>query len=201
MTDVYNELAQDITLIQEFLVEWEELPQGMDQDMAALESAPQDSELLNRIFRAMHSVKGTSGFLGFDPVVRLSHRAEDVLNALRRGEAELNRRCIAALLIARLIRLAQLFQSQPSSGIADIAGDPARKVVILGVAEKRAALLVDELLGQESTVVKPLGHYLHRCSSLAGATISGKGRVRLVLDPAGLLAASQSMPAFGKASA
>ena len=99
-----------------------------------------------------------------------------------------------------LIRLEQLFQSEPSSELMN--QNPARKVVILAVAEKRAALLVDELLGQESTVVKPLGHYLHHCPSLAGATISGNGRVRLVLDPAGLLAASQSItPAFRKASA
>jgi len=66
-----------------------------------------------------------------------------------------------------------------------------QKVVILEVAEKRFALLVDQLIGEESTVIKPLGSYLHGCSSLAGATISGDGDVRLVLDPAGLLASLQ----------
>lgn len=96
-----NDLSQDPSLVQEFVVECEELLQGMDQDMVALESAPLDAELLNRIFRAMHTIKGTSGFLGFDPLVRLSHRAEDVLNALRRGEARLDRRCMDALLAAR----------------------------------------------------------------------------------------------------
>src|SRR5579863_4656619 len=73
----------------------------MDQDMVALEAAPHDAELLNRIFRALHTIKGTSGFLGFEPVVRLSHRAEDVLNALRKGEAQLTRPIIDALLAAR----------------------------------------------------------------------------------------------------
>jgi two-component system chemotaxis sensor kinase CheA len=68
-----------------------------------------------------------------------------------------------------------------------VSSDDSRKVVILGVAEKRFALMVDHLLGQESTVIKPLGSYLHGCTSLAGATISGDGRVRLVLDPNGLL--------------
>lgn len=98
MTD---DLSQDPSLVREFLVESEELLQRMDQDMVALETAPLDAELLNRIFRAMHTIKGTSGFLGFDPVVRLSHRAEDVLNALRRSEIQLNRRCMDALLAAR----------------------------------------------------------------------------------------------------
>ena len=73
---------------------------------------------------------------------------------------------------------------------------------ILGVAEKRFALLVDELLGQESTVIKPLGAYLRGCSSLAGATISGDEKVRLVLDPAGVLANLQvAPPVMRKASA
>jgi two-component system chemotaxis sensor kinase CheA len=62
-------------------------------------------------------------------------------------------------------------------------------VVILGIGGHRVALLVDKFIGQESTVMKPLGVYLHGSAQLAGATISGDGRVRLVLDPAGLLAA------------
>jgi two-component system chemotaxis sensor kinase CheA len=72
--------------------------------------------------------------------------------------------------------------------------DEAQKIVILAVGEKRFALLVDRLLGQESTVIKPLGIFLHGCSSLSGATISGDGQVRLVLDPAGLLANLQLAP-------
>jgi two-component system chemotaxis sensor kinase CheA len=91
----------DPSLVQDFLVESEEFLQRMDQDMVALEATPLDAELLNRIFRALHTIKGTSGFLGFEPVVRLSHRAEDVLNALRKGEAQLNRPMIDALLAAR----------------------------------------------------------------------------------------------------
>jgi two-component system chemotaxis sensor kinase CheA len=73
----------------------------MDQDMIALESTPGDGELLNRIFRALHTIKGTSGFLGFEPLVRLGHRAEDVLNLLRRGELRLSRRITDLLLTAR----------------------------------------------------------------------------------------------------
>jgi len=98
---VNSEFSQDPALVQDFVVESEELLQGMDRDMVALESAPHDAELLNRIFRAVHTIKGTSGFFGIDPVARLSHRAEDVLTALRRGEAQLDRRCMDALLAAR----------------------------------------------------------------------------------------------------
>jgi len=84
---VDNDFLQDPGMIQDFLVESEELLQGMDQDMVTLESTPKDADLLNRIFRALHTIKGTSGFLGFDAVVRLSHRAEDVLNAVAKSNS------------------------------------------------------------------------------------------------------------------
>jgi two-component system, chemotaxis family, sensor kinase CheA len=96
-----DDFLQDPSLIQEFLVEAEEFLQRMDQDLVALEATPNDAELLNRIFRALHTIKGTSGFLGFEPMVRLSHRAEDVLNALRKGELQLTRPMMDALLSAR----------------------------------------------------------------------------------------------------
>ncbi len=96
-----NEFLQDPAMMQEFLAESEELLQRMDQDMVALEAAPKDAELLNRIFRALHTIKGTSSFLGLEPVVRLSHRAEDVLNGLRHGEVELTQHAMNALLSAR----------------------------------------------------------------------------------------------------
>jgi two-component system chemotaxis sensor kinase CheA len=99
--DPSNDLQNDLSLVQDFLVESEEFLQRMDEDMVALEASPLDAELLNRIFRALHTIKGTSGFLGFEPVVRLSHRAEDVLNSLRKGESQLTRPMIDALLAAR----------------------------------------------------------------------------------------------------
>jgi two-component system chemotaxis sensor kinase CheA len=107
-----------------------------------------------------------------------------------------------------LLRLDQLFpasagsRKQTSANGAQERTGESQKIVILGVGEKRFALLVDQLLGQESTVIKPLGVFLHGCSSLAGATISGDGQVRLVLDPAGLLANLRSAaPMVQKASA
>jgi len=86
-----------------------------------------------------------------------------------------------------LLRLKKMFSTAPLPGkTAD------EKVVILAVGEKRIALLVDHLIGQESTVVKPLSSYLHHGSNFAGATLGGDGRVRLVLDPAGLLASAEA---------
>ena len=117
-----NDFSQDPALLQEFLIESEELLEGMNQDLVALEQAPDDTELLNRIFRALHTIKGTSGFLNFDPVVRLSHRAEDVLNTLRRSEVEFSRRIMDALLAAR-DQLSIMLQDIREGGLKDYALD------------------------------------------------------------------------------
>ena len=93
-----QELEQDASLLQDYLTECEELMQNLDRDLVALESSPEDKELLNSIFRAFHTVKGTSGFLGFTHIVELTHHAEDVLNVLRKGECQVTRPTMDALL-------------------------------------------------------------------------------------------------------
>src|SRR5205823_781798 len=70
-------------------------------DLVELENAPESEELLNRIFRALHTIKGTAGFFGFHPIVQLGHRAEDVLSALRRRDIHVVPRVMTALLAAR----------------------------------------------------------------------------------------------------
>lgn len=93
-----QELEQDASLLQDYLTECGELLQNLDRDLVALESSPDNKELLNSIFRAFHTVKGTSGFLGFTHIVELTHHAEDVLNVLRKGECEVTRPTMDALL-------------------------------------------------------------------------------------------------------
>jgi two-component system chemotaxis sensor kinase CheA len=93
-----NELANDEALLQEFLTESGELLQKMDEDLVLLENSPTDIELLNRVFRELHTIKGTSSFLGFDPLVSISHAAEDYLNKLRKGESLLDKRGMDVLL-------------------------------------------------------------------------------------------------------
>ena len=117
-----NELSQDPSLVQEFLVESEELLQRMDQDMVTLESTPEDADLLNRIFRALHTIKGTSSFLGYEPVVRLSHRAEDVLNKLRHGEIALTRPMMDAFLGVR-DQLGQMLHDIRQGGLREYSID------------------------------------------------------------------------------
>ncbi|HKZ18155.1 MAG TPA: chemotaxis protein CheA [Geobacteraceae bacterium] len=78
--------CEDQELLEGFLTETAELLEKMDDDLVALEKAPDDMELLNSIFRSIHTVKGASSFLGFELLVKVTHKTEDVLNRLRKSE-------------------------------------------------------------------------------------------------------------------
>lgn len=75
-------------LINEFIAETDEILEGLDQFFVKLEESPGDLSLINEIFRAVHSVKGSAGFLGFDRLVDVAHQAENVLNKLRQKEMQ-----------------------------------------------------------------------------------------------------------------
>lgn len=85
-------------IFEAFVVESTELLDNLSQDLMLLESNPDDSELLNRIFRAFHTIKGTSSFMGFEKLSNLTHHAEDILNKLRKFELKVNRDIIDTLL-------------------------------------------------------------------------------------------------------
>ncbi|EAJ5677573.1 hybrid sensor histidine kinase/response regulator [Campylobacter lari] len=76
-------------ILEDFLVEAFELVEQIDHDLVELEANPEDLELLNRIFRVAHTVKGSSSFLNFDVLTKLTHHMEDVLNKARHNELKI----------------------------------------------------------------------------------------------------------------
>ena len=81
---------EDQDIVNEFLIESNENLGRLDQEMVELERRPKDAELLASVFRAIHTVKGTCGFLGYGKLERVAHQAESVLSQLRSGTLELN---------------------------------------------------------------------------------------------------------------
>lgn len=72
-------------IVREFLIESYENLDQLDQDLVALESAPGSRELLSSVFRTIHTIKGTSGFLAFGDLERVAHVGESLLVELRDG--------------------------------------------------------------------------------------------------------------------
>lgn len=87
-------------IVESFIIETKEILEKLDVDLMNLEKAPDDKDLLNTIFRHFHTIKGTSSFLSLDKLTTVTHRCEDILNKLRKGEVLLDSRIMDSILSA-----------------------------------------------------------------------------------------------------
>jgi two-component system chemotaxis sensor kinase CheA len=85
-------------LVGDFIIETSEIIETLDQDLVELENRKNDLELLNKIFRGAHTMKGSSSFLGFDKLATVTHHAEEILNRLRKGEITVSHEMMDVLL-------------------------------------------------------------------------------------------------------
>ncbi|MEO5341920.1 MAG: chemotaxis protein CheA [Gammaproteobacteria bacterium SHHR-1] len=84
-----------------FAQEANELLQEMEDALLSLEEAPDDSELLNSVFRSMHTIKGAAGVFGYDCIVEFTHPIETEMDRVRNGERQIDSDMIAVLLESR----------------------------------------------------------------------------------------------------
>ncbi len=110
-------------IVHEFLVESYENLDQLDQDLVALESDPSSRALLSSIFRTVHTIKGTSGFLGFGNLERVSHVGESLLSELRDGERAMDQPT-ADVLLALVDTLRAILAKVESGAGDDLDVDP-----------------------------------------------------------------------------
>lgn len=107
-------------IVQEFLIESHENLDQLDQDLIEMESAEDAREILARIFRTIHTIKGTSGFLAFNQLEAVAHVGENLLSRLRDGRMDVTHdNTDALLLMTDTIRnlLANIEESGNDSGL------------------------------------------------------------------------------------
>ncbi|WP_417764139.1 chemotaxis protein CheA [Shewanella chilikensis] len=80
----------DEEILQDFLIEAGEILELLQEQLVSLENNPEDTDLLNAIFRGFHTVKGGAGFLGLGPMVDVCHEAENTFDLLRTGKRSVN---------------------------------------------------------------------------------------------------------------
>ncbi|MFY9674413.1 MAG: Hpt domain-containing protein, partial [Terriglobales bacterium] len=102
-------------IVKEFLVESHENLDRLDRDLVALEKQPSDRETLASIFRTIHTLKGTSGFLAFGKLEAVAHVGENLLAKLRDGQLSLHPELTTALL-AMVDAVRQMLASIETSG-------------------------------------------------------------------------------------
>ena len=85
-------------IVKDFLIESNENLDRLDQELVKLETSPSSKELLGSIFRSIHTIKGTCGFLGFPRLEKLAHAGENLLAQLRDGNLALTQEMTTGLL-------------------------------------------------------------------------------------------------------
>lgn len=108
-------------IISEFLAETAESMTEIDNLLLSLEHAPDDAALIGTIFRTIHTIKGTCGFLGLPRLEQIAHKSEDMLGLFRNGSLKPNNGNISALLVAMDI-IKNILQILETTG-AEPAGD------------------------------------------------------------------------------
>src|SRR5262245_66497471 len=108
-------MIDDQPLLNEYLSESDELLDSLLADLDQLASSPSESDaaLINRIFRAAHSLKGLSGMMGLVEVQTLAHQFEDLLDDIRLGHLKVTRGTSSAL-------------QEAGAGLAALVGSAAR---------------------------------------------------------------------------
>ncbi len=81
-----------------FVAESRELLRDMEEALLTLEQSPRDTEAVNAVFRAMHTIKGSSGIFGFDVIVDFTHVMEGVIEEIRAGRVAVDEVLVALLL-------------------------------------------------------------------------------------------------------
>ncbi len=102
-------------VIREFLLETHENLAQLDSDLITLEDDPTERETLARVFRTLHSIKGTAGFVGLAKLESVAHAAESLLSRLRAGDFRFNR-AIATAMLGVVDAIRQILGSIESNG-------------------------------------------------------------------------------------
>lgn len=139
-------------IVNSFVVETKEIFEKLDNEILLIEKSPDDKELVNSIFRAIHTVKGTSGFLSFDQMSAIAHAFEDVLNKLRRGDLKFQSAMMDPMLEAFDI-MKVLLKQVIDKDINEIDLAPTiKKLELLSSGEIPESAKPNQLAAQENNV-------------------------------------------------
>jgi two-component system chemotaxis sensor kinase CheA len=127
-------------LTREFLIESQEGLDRMERCLTGLERSPGDAALIAEIFRSVHTIKGTTGFLGYKRLEKLAHAGENLLGLLREGKIPANAVVVTTFLelIDALRFILRSIEADESEG----AGDDAELIERLDQLQAKPA---DEL--------------------------------------------------------
>ncbi|WP_294356683.1 ATP-binding protein [uncultured Sphingomonas sp.] len=141
-------------LLQEFIAETRETLEALSGEIVGWERDPSDQARLGAIFRFVHTIKGSCGFLDLPRLARLSHAAEDVLSAVRSGERHPDAATVSAIL-AIVDRIGEIVEAIDAGQPLD-DGDEAALIALLEPGVRREGEAAIEVDAEVSAVDAPL---------------------------------------------
>ena len=148
----------DIAMVGEFITECTELLEMAESALLDLEESPDDEELINKVFRAFHTIKGTSAFMGLKPISEFTHLLETMLSMVRDGEIEFDTAC-ADISLEAIDIITQMLDEIEVSGAGDLIQKPNNYERLTLVLEKisNEGLAPDKALSQAGGMAADVG--------------------------------------------
>jgi len=146
-------LAGDVDLMSDFVVEAQEHIDNIDSKLLTLETDPEDSDILNAVFRVFHTLKGAAGFLAMDDIAKLAHTTENLLDLARKHDLVLtgNKIDVVFEAIDQMNKLVANIRVVLSEGLTSYPYDPNLDVLIEKIKKVTAG---DDLVSEPSIAVE-----------------------------------------------
>ena len=158
-----------------------ELLAELETSLLELEETPQDQDLINRVFRAMHTIKGSGAMFGFDDIARFTHEVETVFDQVRNGKMEVTRTLLDLTLQAR----DQISTMLAASGGGPPADNAVGERIIAGLQQlqpqkTQPAPIVEELIKTDTAADAIPRSYRIRFKPLPEVLLGGTSPVALL---------------------
>ncbi len=146
----------DPEILQDFLTESGELLDALEADLVVLEKDPRDAEMLNKVFRALHTIKGSASFLALTNLVRIAHASESALNAARNGVVVVDRALMDLLLQAVDILKTQMGQIREAQPLVE--PPPALVAELAAIGEGKRTCMLAAAAGTAPSATPATAH-------------------------------------------
>ena len=176
----------DSDIVQDFLVESYENLDRLDRELVGLEKNPHDREALASVFRTIHTIKGTCGFLGFNKLEKVAHVGENLLTRLRDGQLTLNPELTTALLgmVDAVRQMLNQIEASGQEGERDdsvLISTLGRLQQVPGIAPKSESAVPESSV--PAALPRPIGDILMQRTGVTQAEIQLAAEMQKAGDP------------------
>lgn len=161
----------EVDMLGEFVTECSDLVEAAEVALLDLEESPNNDELINTVFRSFHTVKGTSAFMGLDPISAFTHSVETLLSMVRDGDLSFDMAC-ADITLESIDILKKMLHVVESAGI----GDPLPKPD----GYDRILRILNHIFDEDTAPVDAL----KKETPIAAAPVKEKSEVTIESEPA-----------------